>query len=293
MKKIGSIAASLALLLPGLIAGCADYGPLDVPPPGELPEVEIVPTGSLSIGLTFAERINDPPEEYAGLRVKVWNGGVIFATHRFDVSQPVTIEDLPLDRDLELELTGLSASGAPTHFARAGARILAQEATANITAHMIPAYTFDGFNDRVTIWPEEHLTSFHQNTLFPWSIQVDPEATVVLTGFDDTSTVTDDRGWIRIAWSYEYENESARNRDDTIWVYDSDSPWPRFNGLELRRYFEDATEEERQNGATGVLKIDYLHPLRIFYDIAEYLLLRVDFIPITYREVQYPDGWGW
>ena len=293
MKRMGLFAAVLALGLPGLIAGCADYSPLDVPPPGELPEPEIVPTGSLSIGLTFAERINDPPEEYAGLRVEVRVAGVIFATHQFDDSRPVTIENLPLDRELELELTGLSASGAPTHFTRAGARIPSDEETARITAHMVPAYTFDGFNERVTIWPEEQLTSLYQDTLFPRSIRVDPEATVVLTGFDDTSTVTDDRGWIRIAWSYEYENDTARNWDDTIWVYDSDSPWPRFNGLELRRYFEDATEEERQNGATGVLKIDYLHPLRIFYDIGDYLLLRVDFIPITYSEVQYPDGWGW
>jgi len=100
-------------------------------------------------------------------------------------------------------------------------------------------------------------------------------------------------GWIRIAWRYEYENDTAKNWDETIWVYDSDSPWPRFNGIELRRYFEDATEYERQSGATGVLLIDYLHPLRIFYDISDFRLLRMDFIPITYREVQWPTGWGW
>ena len=293
MKRMSLVAAVLSLGLLGLVASCADYSSLEVPPGGELPEPEIVPTGSLFIGLTFAERINDPPEEYAGLRVEVGVDGTIVATHRFDDSQPVTIEDLPLDQELELELTGLSASGAPTHFARAAARIPADEANVDITAHMIPAYTFDGFNERVTIWPEEHLTSFYRDTPFPWSIRVDAEATVVLTGSDDTSTVVDDRGWIRIAWTYEYENDTAKNWDDTIWVYDSDSPWPRFNSLELRRYLDDATEEERQNGATGVLKIDYLHPLRIFYDIDEYFLLRVDFIPITYREVQYPVGWGW
>jgi len=287
MKRMGLIVALIT------VAGCADYSSLDVPPGGELPEPEVTPTGSLSIGLTFAERINDPPEEYAGLRVEIGVDGADFATHQFNDSQPVTVENLPLDQQLELELTGISASGAPTHFARASARIPAEEETAGITAHMVPAYTFDGFNERVTIWPEEHQVSFHRDTPFPWSIQVDSKATVVLTGSDDTSTVAGDRGWIRIAWTYDYENDTAKHWDDTIWVYDSDSPWPRFNSLELRRYFEDATEEERQNGATGILKIDYLHPLRIFYDIDEYLLLRVDFIPITYREVQYPVGWGW
>ncbi len=270
-------------------AGCASYSPFDVP----LPEPEIVPTGSLSIGLTFAERINEAPYEYSGLRVEVSLDEAIIATHRFDDSIPVSIERLPLDQELELDLVGLSASGAPTHFARARATIPSADEVARISVRLVPAYTFDGFNDRVTIWPEEHLASLYEDTPFPQSIRVDREATVVLTGLDDTSQTVDDRGWIRIAWRYEYENDTARNWDETIWVYDSDSPWPRFNGLELRRYFEDATEDERQSGATGVLLIDYLHPLRIFYDISDFRLLRMDFIPITYREVQHLHGWGW
>jgi len=287
---IGILATSIQVAA----TGCGRYSALDSPPGNEPPYEEIVPTGNLSIGLTFAERVNQPQNEYAGLIVEIRLANEIIATQQFDGLQLVRIDELPLDQELELHLNGLDSSGEPSYFARAAATISSEELSTRIEAHLAPAYTFDDLNGHVTIWPEEYLTSLYEDTAYPYPIHVDDEATAVLTEIVDTSEAANDRRWIRVAWHYEYENESAHTWDDEIWVFDADSPWPRFRGLELRRYYDEPSEDEREQGATSVLLIDILHPLRIFYDFDAHSLTRVDFIPITYREVQspmVPDGW--
>lgn len=268
-------------------------GPFDLSQEEGSATLSHVPRGTLFLDLTFAQRIDSVQNEFAALVVEVGFGGKEFATHWFDGSEQVRVDGIPFDLIVDLELTGLDGAGNPSYFAAVSTTIPSEDESTRVEVRLAPAYTFDRFNERVTVWPQEHLVSINAHRVWPVTIEVDEDATVLLTGIDDTSSCCDVTCcWIRLEWSYEYQEESAQQsvHDPGVYVGNRFAP-PRNHSsrtIELRRYSVEPTLEELEEGVIGVLLIDQLHPLRIFYDFESRGLERVDFIPLTYRQPEYP-----